>query len=202
MAAMLIRPAELEKIREGEIDLAFRRWDRPRLLVGTRMRTMVGLVEVTSVDRVPESRITNKDARRAGVASKADLLKLMRAKEGSPIYRIGLHYAGEDPRIALRNDGILTEEDRAELTRRLDRFDAASPIGPWTQDALRIIERSPTVRAPDLAAELGLETVVFKRNVRKLKELGLTESLDVGYRLSPRGEALLHPSDTTNSLHG
>ena len=29
----------------------------------------------------------------------------------------------------------------------------------------------------------------FKRNVRKLKELGLTESLEVGYRLSPRGEA-------------
>jgi ribosomal protein S19E (S16A) len=27
--------------------------------------------------------------------------------------------------------------------------------------------------------------------VRKLKELGLTESLDVGYRLSPRGRAFL-----------
>jgi hypothetical protein len=27
--------------------------------------------------------------------------------------------------------------------------------------------------------------------VRKLKALGLTESLDVGYRLSPRGEALM-----------
>jgi ribosomal protein S19E (S16A) len=27
--------------------------------------------------------------------------------------------------------------------------------------------------------------------VRKLKELGLTESLEVGYRLSPRGRALL-----------
>jgi hypothetical protein len=27
--------------------------------------------------------------------------------------------------------------------------------------------------------------------VRKLKELGLTESLPVGYRLSPRGEAYL-----------
>jgi hypothetical protein len=28
-------------------------------------------------------------------------------------------------------------------------------------------------------------------NVRKLKHLGLTESLGTGYRLSPRGEALL-----------
>jgi hypothetical protein len=35
--------------------------------------------------------------------------------------------------------------------------------------------------------------VSFKRDVRKLKELGLTESLEVGYRLSPRGAALLDP---------
>jgi len=49
---MLIRPAELEAIRAGRIDLAFRRWDRPRLLVGTRMRTAIGLVEVTSLDEV------------------------------------------------------------------------------------------------------------------------------------------------------
>jgi hypothetical protein len=36
-----------------------------------------------------------------------------------------------------------------------------------------------------------MERLPFKANVRKLKALGLTESLDVGYRLSPRGEALL-----------
>ena len=32
---------------------------------------------------------------------------------------------------------------------------------------------------------------MFKRDVRKLKELGLTESLEIGYRISPRGETLL-----------
>jgi hypothetical protein len=36
-----------------------------------------------------------------------------------------------------------------------------------------------------------MERLPFKANVRKLKALGLTESLDIGYRLSPRGEALL-----------
>lgn len=35
------------------------------------------------------------------------------------------------------------------------------------------------------------EKLAFKADVRKLKELGLTESLDVGYRLSARGEAAL-----------
>jgi hypothetical protein len=42
----------------------------------------------------------------------------------------------------------------------------------------------------DLAAA-GRERHPFKTDVRKHKELGLTESLEVGYRLSPRGRALL-----------
>ena len=71
---MLIRPADLARIRDGEIDLAFRRWARPRLLVGTRMRTSVGLVEVTSVDEVDD--VTDEDAARAG-APREQLLKLM-----------------------------------------------------------------------------------------------------------------------------
>lgn len=31
----------------------------------------------------------------------------------------------------------------------------------------------------------------FKQDVRKLKELGLTESLEIGYRLSPRGKSVI-----------
>jgi hypothetical protein len=69
----MIRPDELRSIRDGEIDLAFRRWDRPRVKVGTRMRTAVGLVEVTSVEQVAPSRLTADDARRAGAASVASL---------------------------------------------------------------------------------------------------------------------------------
>jgi len=190
---VLIRPAELDKIRDGQIDLAFRRWDRPRLLVGTRMRTRVGLVEVTSVDRVPARAITAAEALRAGAPTRAALLAMLAAKPERSIFRIGLRYAGEDPRVALREDAVLDVRTRATLLARLDRLDAASPRGPWTRASLALIERSPAVRAPDLAAEFGYDTAAFKRNIRKLKELGLTESLEVGYRLAPRGHALLHP---------
>jgi hypothetical protein len=58
---------------------------------------------------------------------------------------------------------------------------------------LEPIAARPATRAPDLAASLGRETAPFKADVRKLKELGLTESLLVGYRLSPRGRAYLSP---------
>jgi hypothetical protein len=79
--------------------------------------------------------------------------------------------------------------DDDAIDGRLDRLDAASPTGPWTRGTLDVIARRPGVRAADLAAELGRERLPFKADVRKLKRLGLTESLEVGYRLSPRGRA-------------
>jgi hypothetical protein len=62
---------------------------------------------------------------------------------------------------------------------------------PGPTPTLRLIGDRPGVRAADLAAAVGRERHPFKTDVRKLKELGLTESLEVGYRLSPRGRALL-----------
>jgi hypothetical protein len=186
---MLIRPSELARIRAGSIDLAFRRWDRPRVLVGTKLRTSVGLVEVTSVEAVDD--VSDSDAHRAGADSREALLKLMAARAPATIYRVGLRYAGEDPRVALRAQDELTADDIVTLKSSLDRLDKASPRGAWTRTVLALIQDRPGVRAPDLAASLGRDTVTFKRDVRKLKELGLTESLPVGYRISPRGAALL-----------
>lgn len=187
---MLIRPAELAAIRTGAVDLAFRRWDRPRLRVGTRMRTSIGLVGVTAVDEVDVESITGAEAARAGAASCNELLEMLAHRSDKPVFRIGLRYAGPDPRIALRADTDLDDGERDRLQQRLARLDASSPRGPWTAATVDIIERRPAIRAADLAAELGRDLVTFKRDVRKLKELGLTESLDVGYRLAPRAHAL------------
>ena len=186
----MIRPAELAAIRAGEVDLAFRRWDRPRVRVGTRMRTAVGLVEVTSVEPVTLSALRAEDARRAGAASLTALREGLAARRGGPAYRVGLRYAGPDPRAQLREQ----VPDAAEVERLrawLDRLDAASSHGPWTRATLELIDAHPEVRAPELAARLGRETLSWKADVRKLKEKGLTESLAIGYRLSPRGEAVL-----------
>ncbi len=186
----MIRPATLAAIVRGEVDLAYRRWDRPRVVVGTRMRTGVGVIEVTSVERVAASRITAAQAHRAGERSIADLRRLLEAKSDKPVYRVGLRFAGEDPRADLRRT-VPSAEEISEIRRRLDRLDRASSIGPWTAATLAAIDAAPGVRAPDLAAGFGRDTPSFKRDVRKLKELGLTESLDIGYRLSPRGIAVV-----------
>ncbi|MFI5909894.1 hypothetical protein [Dactylosporangium sp. NPDC051541] len=186
-----MRPAELAAIRAGTVDVAFRRWERPRVKVGTRMRTAVGLVEITSVERVAVSSLSAADARRAGAASLVALRQgLDRVHPERPVYRVGLRFAGEDPRQELR----ASVPDGAELDAigaALDRLDRASPVGAWTRVTLRLIDELPATRAPDLAQRLGRDTPSFKLDVRKLKERGLTESLDIGYRLSPRGAAVL-----------
>ena len=114
----------------------------------------------------------------------------LRSREGRT-YRIGLHLAGPDPRVELRARAELGDDELAQVRARLARLDAASARGPWTREVLELIAERPTVRAADLAPLLGRERLPFKRDVRKLKELGLTESLEVGYRLSPRGRAVL-----------
>lgn len=191
---VMIRPSELDAIRAGEIDLAFRRWDRPRVKVGTRLRTAIGVVEVTSLEQVAASALRAEDARRCGASSLTALREAVAARADRPLFRIGLAYGGRDPREVLR-ETVPGPEEITEILVGLDRLDAASPVGPWTRSTLRIIDANAEVRAPDLAQQLGRPTPEFKKDVRKLKEHGLTESLAIGYRLSPRGEAVLDHED-------
>ena len=190
---MLFRRDFLDGIADGRVTLAFRRWTRPRVREGTRLRTRVGVLEIDSIEAVRLASVSADDARRAGYGSRAKLLAELRAREGR-VYRMELHLAGPDPRVELRERAELTDEELAALRARLARLDAASSAGPWTRTVLELIAERPAVLAADLAALLGRERLPFKRDVRKLKELGLTESLEVGYRLSPRGRARPRPA--------
>lgn len=185
---MLFRRRDLDAIAAGTIDLSFRRWVQPRVRAGSRLRTAVGVLEVDAVSVV--RRLTGADARRAGYESVAALqADLDRGKPGET-YRVQLHLSGPDPRVELR-DRLPTPDEVTVMVDRLRRLDRASTCGAWTTAVLQTIADRPAVRAPDLAASFDRDTQPFKIDVRKLKELGLTESLPVGYRLSPRGQAVL-----------
>ncbi|MET0235886.1 MAG: hypothetical protein ABW224_14670 [Kibdelosporangium sp.] len=185
---MLIRANVLEGIRSGHVTLAFRRWRKPTVRAGGTLRTVVGVLAVDTVQLVRLKQITASDARQAGYRTLAELTAFLRGREGD-VYRVELRFAGADPRLALR-ESVPDETELGEIKARLHRMDERSKRGPWTFTVLRLIAGKPGVRAPDLAAELGRETLSFKADVRKLKELGLTESLEVGYRLSARGRAV------------
>lgn len=180
---MLLDQRTADGIRSGEVTLAFRRWARPRVTPGGSFLSSVGVVLVGAVDEVGGA--TPEEARAAGASSVDEVVG---GRTELPLYRIGLSWGGPDPRDALSADTSFTAEQLADLEARLARWDARTP---WTRQTLELIRDRPATRAPDLAASLGRETVPFKRDVRRLKELGLTHSLEVGYRLSPRGEAYL-----------
>jgi hypothetical protein len=188
---MLFKQRLWAGLADGTITVTFRRWRKPQAKPGGRYRTPAGVLEVDAVATIDAADITDADARSGGYDDRATLLReLDRYPEGD-LYRIDFHHAGADPREALRADADLSADDWAEITKRLDRLDNASARGPWTRQVLAAIAERPAVRAGDLAEAMGRDTPSFKRDVRKLKEMGLTESLEVGYRLSPRGQALL-----------
>ena len=177
---MLFKLAQLRGIEAGEIDLQFRRWDRPRARAGSKQMTAVGVIRIDDV-RVVRA-ISKRDARRAGFGTPDDVVRGLRPD--GDLYRIALHLEGPDPRLALREQ-VATGDDLVALRAKLERL-------PWGYDYLRAIRDRAEVRADELAASFGVEKRVFKPRVRRLKELGLTISLSPGYRLSPRGEALLN----------
>lgn len=180
-------------IEDGSITVTFRRWKRPQAIAGNTYRTPAGRIDVTDVDVVPLDGITDRDARASGYPSADALRADLRGDAAAPIYRIRFRLNTEpDPRAVLQQDAALDAAARAELDRRLDRLDRASKHGPWTRQVLALIAEHPAVRAGDLAPRAGRDELQdFKLDVRKLKALGLTISLGVGYRLSPRGEAYL-----------
>jgi len=189
---MLMQMRFRDAIERGTVTLTFRRWKRRQVVAGNTYRTAAGRIVVDAIDVVDPERITLADAKRAGFSSRAELLGELRGPADLPTYRVRFHPAADaDPRTALAADGALSPADVDEIARRLERLDRASSHGSWTHEVLRTIAARPAVRAADLAAGFGRETQPFKLDVRKLKNLGLTVSLDVGYRLSPRGEAYL-----------
>lgn len=189
---MLFRQDALDRIRDGRVSVVFRRWRQARVRAGSRLRTMIGLVEVRAVDVVAD--VTEDDAARAGYADADALRRDIPGAADRPLYRIEVGFAGADPRIELRDQDV-SEADLARLSRMDD-----GRRGPWTRRVLTLIRDRPAVRAGDLYADAGYPDMpTFKRDVRRLKELGLTESLAVGYRLSPRGAAALNRMPDTSS---
>lgn len=192
---MLVPARYRAPIESGAVSVLFRRWTRCQVVAGHVYRTSAGRLEVLKVERVDPDRITKIDAKRAGFADPDGVRGMLSADPTVPTYRIRIRPVdGPDPRSELAAADDVTPGEVAELDRRLDRLDKASAWGAWTAATLRLVEAHPATLAGDLASSVGRERAPFKLDVRKLKNLGLTESLRVGYRLSPRGRAYLRQS--------
>jgi hypothetical protein len=182
-------------LRDGSIRVAFRRWRRAQVVAGRRYRSPIGLVQVDAVSQVRD--ISEQDAVAAGYGSVGELLRDLKGPLDSALFRLELRRSEDlDPTRVLAEDAVLDGDQLCELQMKLARLDAARGR-PWTRATLEAIEAAPGRRAGDLAPQLGWDELRdFKLHVRKLKALGLTTSLLVGYELSPRGAAYLQRART------
>ena len=185
---MLFKSATLKQIRDGQIDLAFRRWKRPTVKSGGTLNTPIGQLTITLLTEVKVSDISKADLRRAGYSNLTDLSSQL--KPDGTLYRIEFKILGADPRLQLREQPIKSENEFEELHAKLIRMDKRSPI-KWTRAVLFLIEQFPESPAVRLAERIEIPKMELKTKVRRLKNLGLTISHSVGYSLSPRGVSYL-----------
>jgi hypothetical protein len=194
---VLLPPKVAQGVADGSITVAFRRWREQDVRPGATFRSSAGVIRIEAVTIVDPVAITDAEAVLAGHPNAAAVRRRLAGDPAWPTYRVELAWAGEDPRIALREDDDLADEDVTAIDARLERLDRASRHGPWAMETLDLIRHRPHTRAPDLAAEVGRERDPFKIDVRKLKNVGLTISHPVGYELSPRGRAYLDRTQRT-----
>ena len=196
---MLLPPKIALGVADGSVTLAFRRWRKQDVKPGAEFRTAGGVVRVDDGGGRRRRRDHRRRARSppAGRTPTGCASSSTRSRATTRRTASSLSWAGPDPRIALRESADLTDDDVAAIDAKLERLDRASSHGPWTMTTLDLIRRRPHTRAPDLAAELGRERDPFKIDVRKLKNLGLTRSFEVGYEVSPRGLAYLERTNRT-----
>ena len=127
---MLLPPKIAAGVADGTVTLAFRRWAGPRVKVGGRFLTSAGLIEVTSVEQIADDAVTQSDAEAAGAPSPAAVLKLTKGGPEVPLFRVGLAWAGPDPRIALRESAELTDDEITDLRTKLTRLDRPAATAP------------------------------------------------------------------------
>lgn len=188
---MLFKQAFLDGIKTGKVNLAFRKWKKLAVKEGSQIKTGIGLVEVGKIVIVKENQIKDVDAKKAGFDNAKQLIKSLSSIEIGDIYKIQVRYYSPDPRIKLREQTKLTDNELLILKQKLNQLDRRSKQGYWTENILTAIEENPKLRAVELAKLTGKEKVWLKLNIRKLKNLGLTISYHPGYTLSELGKVYL-----------
>lgn len=195
---MLFKEVHLQGVKSGKITLAFRNWQKVTVNSGSLLHTSIGLVKIHGIEAINENDVTDKDALNAGFTDKEQLLKSLRGNTNGTLFKIMVSYHSVDPRIQLREQSELSKQQVEDLTKKLERLDQFSKQGSWTKSVLCAIKENPKLHAIGIADLTGFEKEWLKLNIRKLKNLGLTISHQVGYEISPLGKEYLKKSMLSN----
>ncbi len=187
----------LDGLVSGAVTVTFRRWTTAKVRAGGRYRAHpIGVMVVDAIERVPFSAVTPAEARMAGFRSLRELREYLLQgsdeplKPASLLFKVTMHHGGDGDFVPGALDASLDADEAHEIEATLALLDEKA-TERWTADTLKLIELHPRVAASRLAKEAGRPTPEFKADVVKLKKLGLTQSFEVGYQISPKGETFL-----------
>lgn len=186
---MLFKSRFLPAIENGSVTTTVRAWQRSQVIAGRRYSFGgTGQIEIISVRVITLSAVAGEQARTSGFSSRNELAReVMKTspqplRESSRVFLISFRYVAPTAPTSLAPEAVLA---------RLREMDRRSRRGPWTRDALKSIDAAPGTPAAELAKRARREKLAFKADVRKLKALGLTKSLTVGYELTALGRRVL-----------
>ena len=189
MVPMLFRKEFLDKIKNGQIRLAFRRWKKLSIKSGGQLKTAIGIIEFKKITPIKMKDLTANLAAQSGFSDLDKLLKYL-ASEGT-IYKIEFDLVGPDPRLKLREENKISKTEMDLLVQKLHSLDTRGAIKNWVIKTLQWISENPGTPSRFLASNLNVEQLKLKVYIRKLKNLGLTISLGTGYAISARGKVVL-----------
>src|SRR3954453_20313238 len=115
---MLLKNKTIEGIKSGQISLIFRRWKKAGVKKGGTQMTQLGVVGIDDVKIVTEDQITESDAKKDGFKSKEELLAQMYDRN-EDLYKIKVHWVGEDPRKVLRTNDKLSKKEIDDIIVKL-----------------------------------------------------------------------------------
>ena len=188
---MLFKQKHLEGIKAGTVTLAFRKWKSTQLKRGSLLKTDVGIVEITDIAIINEPHINEIDAQKAGFINLESLMKSIYSAEIGKIYKIHVRFLKETQAKKIKEKISLSQSEIDSYKAKLLQMDKYARNGFWTKDILTSIKDNPKLSATQLSLKTGKTKEWLTQSIRKLKNIGLTVSLDPGYDLTPTGKLLM-----------
>ena len=145
---MLFKQELLEDIKSGNVSLVYRRWKKPLVKGGKLLKTAIGIIGIAEIHQIDDNEISHDDAAHAGYNDVQTLLASVNNGNTGNLYKISVYFHSEDPRIELRNNDSLNENDIEEITTKTSTIGHSHVLHPnW--------------RKPDLAKHI-LNRLVLK----------------------------------------
>jgi hypothetical protein len=145
---------------------------------------------VTAIEDVSADDISDDEAGQSGFESAPALLEYLGDGTERDIFCVKFTYLGVVRKTGPDQSVIGDAAEFELLAGKLDSKDKGDR-GAWTIDTLKLIRTCPATSSAILADRLNRDQAELKKDIRKLKHLGLTVSLDTGYCLSDKGVSYL-----------